>query len=559
MARKPTNKKWTPPDVSVKQTYERLGIERQPYITRAINNACLTVPNWFPDLELNNNDYNNYSSYDNFKTPEQSMGSSCVNGLSAKLFQALFPINVPFFKLSLNEYLVKQYDPASTEGAQIDQSLSMIERILSNYMEQNAYRGTLSNLIKQLIVAGNGLVYMPVPDSDNQDHNPPKLYKLYNYVVERDAFGKVLKLITEDKISYSSLSNDVKEMIQGSGYTDESILCVYTYVYYDFDQKMYHSYETINDQYLDGSHETYPEHALPFIPVRLNKIDGENYGRSYVEEYYGDLRSLEDFSKSIREYTVISSKIIAMVNPTGITQPKRIIKAKNGDFVPGNPSDVAFLQPSAGNNFQMLQNYIQSIETRLAQAFLLNQSATRDAERVTAAEVQFMANQLESVLSGVYISLSSELQMPIIRILLNQLQATNKIPDLPKEALNPSISTGSEALGRGQDLTDLQTFIQAIQAADQLQQDSDINISTLKLRLCNAIGIDTSGLLLSPEEKAEAQAQQAQQQLIQQATQSAGQGLGQMATQNPETLSSAMDNLGISPEQLQGLNQAPQS
>ncbi|WP_349290177.1 MULTISPECIES: portal protein [unclassified Tatumella] len=204
---------------------------------------------------------------------------------------------------------------------------------------------------------------------------------------------------------------------------------------------------------------------------------------------------------------------------------------------------------------------MQSIQTRLAQAFLLNQSATRDAERVTAEEVQFMAQQLESVLAGVYISLSADLQMPIVRVLLNQLQATNKIPQLPPEALNPSISTGSEALGRGQDLNNLQQFIQAIGMADQLQQDSDINISTLKLRLGNAMGIDTSGLLLTPEEKAQAQAQQAQQQLLKQATESAGQGLGQMATKDPETLSSAMSNLGISPEALQqqGLNQSPQS
>ncbi|MBS0876528.1 MULTISPECIES: portal protein [unclassified Tatumella] len=352
MARMPKKQKWTPPEISISQTYEKLGMERQPYIDRAIDNAKLTVPSWFPDLE--EYQYNNYTSYERYKTPEQSMGASCVNGLSSKLFQALFPINVPFFKLSLNEYLVKQYDPASTEGAQIDQSLSMIERILSTYMDQNSYKGTLSNLIKQLIVSGNALMYMPNPQ-DNQQYNPPKLYKLYNYVVQRDGFGKIMKLITEDITSYGSLNPVIQDMISNDGYEDDSLIKVYTHVYYDYENKIYHSYETIEDNYIEGSHETYPENALPFIAVRLTKIDGENYGRSYVEEYYGDLKSLEDFSKSVREYTVISSKIIGMVNPTGITSPKRITKAKNGDFVPGNPNDVAFLQPNPGNSFQMLQ------------------------------------------------------------------------------------------------------------------------------------------------------------------------------------------------------------
>ncbi|EON3359689.1 portal protein, partial [Yersinia enterocolitica] len=124
-----------------------------------------------------------------------------------------------------------------------------------------------------------------------------------------------------------------------------------------------------------------------------------------------------------------------------------------------NPNDIAYLQVNKTTDYQMIQNMIGQIQQRLATAFLLNSAVQRQAERVTAEEIRYMADQLEQVMTGVYSVLNQELQLPIIRVLLNQLQATQKIPDLPKEALSPNISTGVEALGRGQDLDKLNQFV----------------------------------------------------------------------------------------------------
>ncbi|UZT49974.1 portal (connector) protein [Enterobacter phage 01_vB_Eclo_IJM] len=45
-----------------------------------------------------------------------------------------------------------------------------------------------------------------------------------------------------------------------------------------------------------------------------------------------------------------------------------------------------------------------------------------------------------------------------------------------------------------------------------LAQDPDINLPTLKLRLLNALGIDTAGLLLTQDEKLQRMAEQSSQQ-----------------------------------------------
>ncbi|MBX9279900.1 portal protein, partial [Klebsiella pneumoniae] len=95
-------------------------------------------------------------------------------------------------------------------------------------------------------------------------------------------------------------------------------------------------------------------------------------------------------------------------------------------------------------------------------------------ERVTAEEIRYVASELEDTLGGVYSILSQELQLPLVRVLLKQLQATQQIPELPKEAVEPTISTGLEAIGRGQDLDKLERCIAAWSALKALEGDGDL-------------------------------------------------------------------------------------
>lgn len=522
--------------------YGSLIQDREMYIQRALDCARVTVPSWFPDCSDNSSTY--------YKTPYQSMGAMCVNNLIAKLVNALFPMSQPWFKLNLNEFVLKQVESDKSQMALVDQGLSMCERILMQWMADNNYRVTLTEAIRQLVISGNALLYITPPES-NAGYNPCKLYKIHNYVVQRDGYGNILQIVTTEKIAFAALPDDLKESLDyPDAYEDTSELDVYTHVYLDDKTGQYLSYEEIDGKEIPGTASSYPIDSLPWIAIRMNRLDGESYGRSYTEEYLGDLRSLENLNKSILDITMISSKVIGIVNPSGVTKPSRLVNARNGDFVPGNPNDIQYLQVNKGGDYQLIQNLISQIEQRLASAFLLNSAVQRQAERVTAEEIRYMADQLEQVMTGVYSVLNQEMQMPIVRVLLNQLQATKKIPDLPKEALSPNISTGVEALGRGQDLDKLNQFVAAMGAVSQLSQDPDVNMATLKLRVCNALGIDTDGLLLTDAEKQQQQMQEMAQQGMQNAAAAAGQGMGALATQSPEALSQTMQNMNIDPNNL---------
>lgn len=163
---------------------------------------------------------------------------------------------------------------------------------------------------------------------------------------------------------------------------------------------------------LPGSEGSYKPDACPWLPVRMYSIAGENYGRSFVELQLGDLGSLESLCQSLVEGSAVSAKVVGLVNPNGVTDPKALAESANGDMIEGNADDVAFLQVQKGADFQVVAAQIQRLEQRLKTAFLMMDGVRRDAERVTAEEIRVIAQELETGLGGVYTLISQEFQLP---------------------------------------------------------------------------------------------------------------------------------------------------
>ena len=240
-------------------------------------------------------------------------------------------------------------------------------------------------------------------------------------------------------------------------------------------------------------------------------MDGEDYGRGYVEEYLGDLKSLESLTQSIVEGSAAAAKVLFLVRPNGTTRVKTLAESPNGAIVTGDDQDVSTLQLGKAQDFGIASQTIQMLQTRLSRVFLMNASIRRDAERVTAEEIRTARQELEIALGGVYAILSQEFQLPLVEILMNRMQKQNRIPKLPDDGLKPLIITGVEALGRGEDLNKLGVFLQSLAplGPEVLQE---LNISDYISRLAGSLGIDTEGLIKTEEQKQlEQQAAQAQQ------------------------------------------------
>lgn len=471
-----------------KKTYNRLKNDRQPYIQRAVDCAKVSIPSLFTE--------ENDDKSKNYDTPYQSVGARGINNLASKLILALMPPNSPFFRLGMSDEVLSEYMARGQEDtkAQVEQALMQIENRIMKYIESNQIRVTVLEALKQCIVAGNALLFLPPAEGGI------KMYRLSNYVIQRDGLGNVIQIVTLDKVAYSTLDVTVQNLIK-TDKKPEDLIEVYTHVCRSGDQFL--AYQEVEDTPIQGSQQSYPVMKTPYLPIRMVKMDGESYGRSFVEEYLGDLKSLENLSKAIFKLSTIAANIYFLVNPNGVTRAKKLENATSGDFISGRIEDIGVLQLEKYYDFNTAKQTADAIEARLSYAFLLSSVVQRNAERVTAEEVRTVAGELEDTLGGVYSILSQELQLPLVRRIMNQLQSTGEVPNLPEGTVEPTITTGLDALGRGHDLEKYATVLNLVSQIPNAQ--AMINWNVMLLNMFTGAGVETEGLVKTQEQIEEEQ------------------------------------------------------
>ena len=502
-------------NTSCAQRYHKLTADREIYLDRARECSELTLPSLITP--------EGFSSATDLYQPFQSVGARGVNNLASKLLLLLFPPNSPFFRLAMDTKTKQELDGDGQLRAAIEQGLAGIEREVMGEIESRAMRVQVFEALKHLIVSGNVLVHMPKKGGI-------RVFPLSSYVCKRGPDGELLEAIVEEKVSPRALP----EGIEGIDYTGDEDLKIYTKVVRD-GSTHFSVYQEVEGKLVPGSEGRYKKELMPWIALRMVHIDGEDYGRSFVEEYLGDLKSLEGLMEALVSSAAASAKLVFMVRPNASVKKRDLATSKNGDIIIGQPEDVRVLQTEKYPDMRVVLETVQRIEERMAYAFLLNTAIQRQADRVTAEEIRFMAQELEAALGGVYSILSQEMQLPLVNILMDRMSTSKKIPKLPKGTVTPVIVTGVEALGRGNDLNKLRTYIQDLVALAQANPETiqRINFGDLVARLATGHGIDTTGLIKTDEQlQAEQQAamEAQQQQMMMQTMQDVAPGVAKEMT-----------------------------
>jgi len=493
-------------NASCSKRYYKLAADREIYLDRARECSELTLPALITP--------EGFSSATDLYQPFQSIGARGVNNLASKLMLLLFPPNSPFFRLAMDTKTKTELDGEGELRAEIEQGLAGVEREVMGEIESRALRVHVFEALKHLIVSGNVLIHLPKKGG-------LRVFPLSSFVTKRDPQGELLEVILEEKVSPRALP----EGIENIDYTGDEDLKIYTKIYRT-DSDNYYVYQEVEGQIVPGSEGQYKKALMPWIALRMVHLDGEDYGRSFVEEYLGDLKSLEGLMEALVSSAAASAKLVFMVRPNASVRRTDLARSKNGDVILGDPNDVRVLQTEKYPDMRVVLETVQRIEERLSYAFLLNTAIQRNAERVTAEEIRFMAQELESALGGVYSILSQEMQLPVVKILMDSMSASKKIPKLPKGTVTPVIVTGVEALGRGNDLNKLRAYMaDLVQLAGVSPETiSRVNFGDLVNRLATGHGIDTIGLMKTDQElqaEMEAQAEQQQQAMINQTIQDA--------------------------------------
>tara|TARA_A100000164_G_scaffold106353_1_gene93549 strand:- start:2418 stop:4016 length:1599 start_codon:yes stop_codon:yes gene_type:complete len=481
--------------------YEQLASARSTFEREAKDSSKLTLPSLIPESTT--------GTRARIKTPFQALGAKAVNSLASKLLIALLPPSTAFFKLTIDQLQLMQEGQTEIQS-EIDKGLRAYENALMDEIEVSNDRVAMFEALKHLIVGGNVLLYLT--------DKGLKVYPLSKFVSKRDSVGNVLEIITKESISPKALPPKFLSQIQQKDNYDEKTMGdeidIYTCIKRYGDDFMWH--QECKGEKIPGSDGRSKADVSPWILLRWVRIDGEDYGRGYVEEYRGDLISLEALTQAVIEGAAASAKVLFLVNPNGQTRASTLAKAPNGAIREGSAADVSVMQVGKQGDFAVAQQAMQRIEARLADAFLMASSVQRQAERVTAAEINLLAQELENSLGGTYSILSQEFQIPFLKRRMHMMVRSGKVKALPEKLVKPKIVTGIQGLGRGNDRNKLIEFIGTVAQAlgpDVMRQF--VNVDEAVKRLATSIGIDTTNLIKTAEQIAAEQQQAQQQQLIQ--------------------------------------------
>jgi len=503
--------------------YTKLCADRDPYIRRARDASKLTIPTLMPE--------EGHNASSKLPTPYQSVGARGVNNLASALLLSLLPPNAPFFRLVVDNAAMTELESqggGEDMKTQIEGALSKIERAVMSEIETQALRVQTFEALRHLIVTGNVLLHLP-------ENGGIRVLHMDRYVVKRDPMGNPRKIITRESVSLELLPKAAREMIATSAgaQTKDGTVDMYTCVETRDDGKI-EVFQEISGGMVPGSQGTFEKDKSPYIVLRMNRTEGEDYGRGYVEQYIGDLASLESLMQSIVEASAAAAKVLFLVAPNGVTRPRVLAEAPNGAIVEGSAGDVSVLQLNKAADLNIAFQTVQTIQDRLSYAFLLTDNAIRNAERVTAAEVRLVTQSIERQLGGIYSVLSQEFQMPLVERLMDQMQRDDRLPQLPDDLVRPAIITGVEALGRGNDLNKMDEFLVGVgQLLGPEVLGQFVNMREYMDRRAMALGIDTDGLIKSEEQ---IQQEQQQAQFLQAAQQFGPQVIDSLSKQGVEAM-----------------------
>ena len=432
--------------------------------------------------------------------PRSSHGGRLVSNLVSQLLLILFPPGIPFFKSDLESVDVREMSKGlklpdgKTMYDALRETFVTIENNCAIILETEDIREKLRMILLQIVVAGNSCFLERDLDLS--------MLPLEDWVCTRSSAGDLLELIFRE---YVPLVEDdgtpgLEDRHRSDGYFIKYTRC------YRRDKGMWTVEEFVDSQ------------ESPFRSVQVKLGDewwyvptweltsGEDYARGAVEESLGDIRTYESGTRIVNESATALAKVIFLVRPNALTQPKDVASAENTEIIIGDSNDVGVIQANKVYDMSGFISFLNGIKQELDVAFMMPSVLRREAERVTAEEIRRMAAEFEKSRGGTYNSLSSQIQAPIARLLLKILfdRGTLSQGKITINDILPIVTTGLQGLGRSLELENLLMFLRDFigMSPENIQR---INQDQLASRLASLRGVEVTKLLKSPEELAQEQ------------------------------------------------------
>jgi len=498
--------------------------------------AELTIPSVMPPL--------GYHTGDDLPGNNQSLGAHCVNTLTSHLGFMAFPPGQPIFRPAIVEHELQKEindDPELWSKTQLALSrLEMAHRTkFATFPLETAYTGYM----KLLLVAGNALW-------KHLELKEPSFARPDSYVVKRNKAGVPLLTIHEEVMAIQEMDQDHRDFImanldeaQKTAWADmaewerevtiQSVMKFHS----DDDGESWLFWQEYEGKMLPGTNVETDEDNPPMWPGWLIPVFGEDWGRSYCEEYRGDLYTMEAHASAINDGASLAALALLFVKPGSTTSIRQVREAKNLSTLPGDAdTDLSVFRTDKSADFNFVLTNLDNIARRLSQAFLLQSSVVRNAERVTKEEIQRVGQELDKALGGLYTTIAQGNQKTIIVRAIRLHEDTDpKLPELPQKKVSIEVITGKDGLGQSLEIDRLKSY--AKDGLETFPKDFEAyhNAGDFFRRLASAYGVKPDGLVRDDKQvaadKQAAQQQQLSADVMSKAAGPAAKGLVDMASQ----------------------------
>lgn len=454
----------------------------------------------------------------------QEIGALLVNNLGAKLASLLFPGSVPFFKVEPSEALLRKADQTGRTRTEVSAGLAKMELMASKRLFINASYNQLVQAMKHLVVTGNVVLHR------DKALRRTSAYGLQAFSLRRDGKGTMLDLIVHEQTSFAGLSPEIQRVLRLKNPTRfvlseqrfDMNVDMYTRVERKYGKSgtvYYEESQQVED--IDvGTAGIYPEHLCPWTVVAWSLIPGEHYGRGLVEDFAGGFAKLSDLSEALALYGISVMKFVNLVAPGQGANIDELQTAETGEYVQGTKDGVTVHETGDYQKIVAIGQQIEATFSNLARAFMYKGN-TRQAERVTAYELQLEAQEANTVLGGNYSSLAESVQVPTAHLLLTEVDP-GTLQGIISGDLKLDIEAGIPALGRAAAVQAILTVARdaaaVVPALTQL--DKRVNPARLMDLFYAGSSVITSDFFFTADEqaqkdKAEQQINQGQAQIAQ--------------------------------------------
>jgi hypothetical protein len=317
--------------------------------------------------------------------------------------------------------------------------------------------------IKHLIISGNALI-------KRLKNGTRVVYGVRDFGIRRDLGGNMRECITRDNKKFGNLEQPVQDELARAGlraYEPNTDVVLYShYLLVGTRWK----FQQAADNVMLASARFYTKIDMPLLPLTWSLARGEDYGRGLVEDNAIAFHNLDVLTAALIDLMAAIADIKFLVRTGSVLDVVALNQAERGTYHQGNEGDITVPDIGKRGDIKIMMEAISKWERDLAQSFLLNTGATRDAERVTAEEIRLNARELESGFGGLYSKLALEWQQHEGEYAISRVDIKATL-GADAKLFEVIVVTGLESLSREGQLDALRLAIGDLQMLDAVPDE----------------------------------------------------------------------------------------